>query len=268
MSKEQEEKREYKNYKGYADEIKKIKKDKSFQNVIYHYVYGKYNFEGRKVKENDLDYKDKIGQNISSKNEDFENEINKIALWKLNRFIVFEDPVEAKGKLEALMEMSNECINEEIKIIAGGNFKKESNKLYKTMEYFLNEKKVQGIRLAMLSTIFRFYNPEVFPIIDVRAYRSSWVLYFGDHQHDDEFKELYSDRKDGKNLEEDERLLKPMRISSNNHNRIVEYCRYIQRCRCIMQELYSVEPNMAEMDEYLYKIDKDTDYTIDQSLIN
>ena len=191
-----------------------------------------------------------------------------IALWKTDRTIVFRNPEEAKSKIEQL-GANPEKIKNSIKQIAEGEYKNdkeipEENIVRDTMDYFFNKENVKGVRLAMLSTILRFYYPNLFPIIDVRAHRSSWYLYFADNEHEKIYKNYYSGRKDGKGFNDEEtKRLKPIRINENN--RIIEYCRYIERCNAINADNRFI--NYSEIDKYLYQIDADTKMEIDSNLI-
>ncbi len=241
-----------------------------YDDIINNYSYGEYSFNNKKK-----DYKKvKIDLNIKKYDDKdkFENEINKIALWKIDRIIVFNKPNEAKEQLIKLLDeykkKGHGKLNEEITEIAKSksNDKLTNNEVYNVLDYFLNKKNTKGIRLAMLSTILRFYMPEVFPIIDVRAYRSSWALYYRDNAEKE-----YEDykHKGEERLSEDELKeirLTPIRI--NEENRIVEYCRFILRCRKLIGKNGVPEnATMEDMDKYLYGLDNLGEWNIDSSLI-
>ena len=184
-------KNKIKDYEEYADSLI----NKEYGKIVKDYSYGKYVFGGKSK-----NYAEKIKDKIQNCKDidDFENEINKIALWKIDRFIVFNTPEKARDMLvELLDEYSKEghgTLDDMIEEIAKNesNIVPTGNKVYDVLYYFLNKEETKGIRLAMLSTILRFYMPEVFPIIDVRAYRSSWVLYFNDSNNNEEFKKYYN----------------------------------------------------------------------------
>ena len=72
-----------------------------YDDIINNYSYGEYSFNNKKK-----DYKKvKIDLNIKKYDDKdkFENEINKIALWKIDRIIVFNKPNEAKEQLIKLL---------------------------------------------------------------------------------------------------------------------------------------------------------------------
>jgi hypothetical protein len=84
-------------------------------------------------------------------------EFYRIALWKVDRFPSVSDDI--------LHSING------LKKLTPGDHRESSS--YKTLECLLQCK---GIQLPMASTLFRFANPEVFQIIDKRAYRA---LYLG-----------------------------------------------------------------------------------------
>ncbi|MBV6641041.1 MAG: hypothetical protein KI791_09990 [Cyclobacteriaceae bacterium] len=79
-----------------------------------------------------------------------ENVINEIALWKVNRY--YRIPEELLFQLNQLQGFMP------------GEHGNSRELLHKILE-------IQGIDIAMASTLFRFRNPEVFQIIDKRAFR-------------------------------------------------------------------------------------------------
>ena len=241
----------------YCDYVNTL--DNTPYDVDKDYVYGKYQFS-----DEEIDYYDKIDLKIKnySNSEKFKNEINKIALWKINRFIDFKDPEEAKKELIKLIDEYDKPdhgnLKKEIEEIAEtkGKLNLPKNNVYCVLNDYLDREKVKGIRLAMLSTILRFYMPEVFPIIDVRAYRSSWALYY--KKNPNEYEKYY-----GKN-EADK--LKPRPITESN--RVQEYCRYIQRCQTLISMIDNPKiKTMEDIDKYLYGIDDKGNWNIDSSLI-
>lgn len=82
-----------------------------------------------------------------------ENELRRVALWKLNRVLsVSEETLEKLNKLskERDVTLRDPCVKEVIESLVNS----------------------QGIGFPMASAILKFVNPTIFPIIDVRAYRS------------------------------------------------------------------------------------------------
>lgn len=79
-----------------------------------------------------------------------EHLINKIALWKVNRYYRLDDSL--LNQINYLKDLK----------------KGEHRKAEKVIEDMLG---VPGVDIAMASTILRFRNPETFQIIDKRAYR-------------------------------------------------------------------------------------------------
>ncbi len=109
----------------------------------------------------------KYGSNLTEKLDALDDKdldlmsLYEIVLWKVNRYVEFNKEIIAK-------------INE-LKNLKKGEHRKA--------EIILDELiKMDGIDLPMASTILRFRNPEVFPIIDKRAYRAiynkKYPLYF------------------------------------------------------------------------------------------
>ena len=105
----------------------------------------------------DFDYntseKERLRNQIANKtNLDIED-LRSIAMWKLNRVIdVSEDVIK---KLQSLSSIDNLSTNDSL-------VEEVINGLLES----------RGIGLPMASTILKFLRPEVFPIIDVRAFRS------------------------------------------------------------------------------------------------
>lgn len=101
-----------------------------------------YNIEERK------EIKDSI------KNKDISiNDIRKIALWKYDRIINIEE--EVLVKLNKILQKKDITVNcEEVKDI---------------IEALIESK---GVGMPLASTILKFLRPDVFPIIDIRAYRA------------------------------------------------------------------------------------------------
>ena len=91
------------------------------------------------------DLKDK--ENVDS------NDLRRVSLWKLDRVLSVSD--------ETL-----ECIRTVVKM---KELRVDSDCSKKAIEMLVNS---QGIGFPMASAILKFLRPDVFPIIDVRAYRA------------------------------------------------------------------------------------------------
>ena len=109
---------------------------------------------------NRFSYSDESGiiNRISQTNKEAyrENEdiINEIILWKLNR-----KPAIEKDVIDAIYALKD--LNTPIEVV-------ENDLVKQVLEKLLRSK---GIQLPVASTILHFYYPEIFPIIDQRAYR-------------------------------------------------------------------------------------------------
>lgn len=99
--------------------------------------------------------------------------INSIVLWKVNRQVnignVFQEILDLK------MSGYNDFCNKEQKVRA-------------VVANLLN---VKGVRIAMASTILRMFYPEVFPIIDQRAYRELYSIEMPSYAKPEEWVESY-----------------------------------------------------------------------------
>ena len=139
--------------------------------------------------------------------------INQIILWKMNR--------------------TPEIDNELIDMIYGLNDMKtpvmavESEKVKRTVEKLLRTK---GMKLPMASTVLHFYFPDVYPIIDQRAYR-----------------ELYG--------EEYPRYVGKIEIM------VEVYMKYIADTYHYQQENCPDIP-FAKIDKVLYQLDKEKGYKV------
>ena len=85
--------------------------------------------------------------------------INEIVLWKMNR-----SPSITEELIDAILGLNN--IATPLQAVA-------SNQPETVLEQLLQTK---GIQLPMASTILHFYYPEVYPIIDQRAYRELYGI--------------------------------------------------------------------------------------------
>ena len=111
----------------------------------------------------EYDYGGPLTQKLDSLGNDDLNlmRLYEIILWKVNRFVDFDHGTIAN-------------INE-LKHLQPGEHRKAESVLDELLA-------MNGIDLPMASTILRFRNPQVFPIIDRRAYRAiyntKYPLYF------------------------------------------------------------------------------------------
>ncbi len=100
----------------------------------------------------DYKYQPKLTEKLESLSDDFTQEtINEIVLWKVNRYSELDDET-----LNLLNQISKDDKEMDIDI---------------TKELLRKLLATPGIRLPMASTILRFKNPNIYQIIDQRAYR-------------------------------------------------------------------------------------------------
>ena len=98
-----------------------------------------------------FDYQKELTKKLDKTKSQFNQELlNEIVLWKVNRYTLFNKAL----------------INEINTISSWGILNKE-----KTRKILTSLLKTKGVQLAMASTILRFRNPNIFQIIDQRAYR-------------------------------------------------------------------------------------------------
>ena len=110
-----------------------------------------YEKEVSKYKTEGFDYQKELTEKLDTTNSKFSKDIlNEIVLWKINRYAPFNSTL----------------INEINTIRSWKVLNKE-----KTREILTSLLKTKGVQLPMASTILRFRNPNVFQIIDQRAYR-------------------------------------------------------------------------------------------------
>lgn len=104
------------------------------------------------LSDEDYNYQDELTKELDSFNGDFDqNLINKIVLWKINRY--------AKVNEEAIQLVNSILLSD--KII-------DKEKTRKVLTALL---KISGIGIPLASTILRFRNPNIYQIIDQRSYR-------------------------------------------------------------------------------------------------
>lgn len=156
---------------------------------------------------------DEIIDRISKCSGDNEREnrdiINSIVLWKVNR-----------------------------QVNIGNLFVKIQKLEIKTLKYFNNKEQeikdvvgelleVNGVRIAMASTILKMFYPDVFPIIDQRAYR-----------------ELYD---------------KEMPTWTSKQKWQEEYVNYVRDCHKYFNDYCEGQITFTDLDKVLYQIDKEKD---------
>ena len=96
----------------------------------------------------------KIKERFSDKNKKISlDDLRRVSLWKLNRVLDIEDKTIEKINIIRLKEDLKYNENIVIEII---------NEL----------KKSSGVGFPMLSSFLKFLRPDIFPIIDIRAYRA------------------------------------------------------------------------------------------------
>ena len=110
-----------------------------------------YEMEVLNYKTKGFDYQKELTKKLDKTKSQFNQELlNEIVLWKVNRYALFNSTLIN----EINTNSSWKVLNEE-----------------KTHEILTSLLKTKGVQLAMASTILRFRNPNIFQIIDQRAYR-------------------------------------------------------------------------------------------------
>lgn len=100
----------------------------------------------------EFNYQNKLTRRLDILSGDFDQSIiNEIVLWKINRYAELNEPA-----LDLLNQINKRSKKINIELTK------------KVLEALLNTK---GIKLPMASTILRFKNPNLYQIIDQRAYR-------------------------------------------------------------------------------------------------
>ena len=159
----------------------------------------------------DYDYGEKIFEKIKKKNWKSENKniINEIVLWKIERQIL--------GDEEKLLNLCTRIKKIESVDEALTNSEQKIKVIIKELLEF------KEIQLAMASTIMHFYNPNVFPIFDQRAYR---VIFEKD------YKKIYSKTK-----------------LANT------YIDYLKTCKEYYDNKINGKIYFSDLDKYLYQLD-------------
>ncbi|MBQ3642391.1 hypothetical protein II906_10785, partial [bacterium] len=141
------------------------------------------------------------------------NTIREITLWKLDRYVCMsDDAIEKLNSVQSLKKLDEE----------------------KTIIVLKALLKSKGVRLPMASTYLRFINPQVYQIIDARAYRAAF----------DYTKQETLSNKNEKQL-------------------IITYIKYLQKLRDIAQTGYhGLDVRFEDLDRFLYDIDKDAGFEV------
>jgi hypothetical protein len=141
------------------------------------------------------------------------NTIREITLWKLDRYVCMsDDAIEKLNSVQSLKKLDEE----------------------KTIIVLKALLKSKGVRLPMASTYLRFINPQVYQIIDARAYRAAF---------DYTKQELLSNK--------------------NEEQLITIYIKYLQKLRDIAQTGYhGLKVKFDDLDRFLYDIDKDSGFEV------
>lgn len=134
-------------------------------------------------------------------------DLYKITLWKVNRFPIINDDIIVKlNSLRPLKTLDEE----------------------KTREVLHDLLRIKGVRLPMASTYLRFLNPDVYQIIDVRAYRAAFN---------------YAEQ--------------PDYTKANDNECIDIYIHYLKRLREISDMGFNgLKVCFRDMDRFLYDFDK------------
>jgi endonuclease III len=109
---------------------------------------------------------DELNKSINHNQEITINDLRRIALWKLDR--ILNVPDELIQRLQDMVRISDINIDD--------------IKVKELIEDLLD---CPGIGMPMASSILKFLRPDVFPIIDVRAYRALYgsKLYYGSYNY-------------------------------------------------------------------------------------
>ena len=143
------------------------------------------------------------------------NIIREITLWKLDRYVCLtDDVIEKLNTLKSLTQLDEE-------------------KTTVVLDALLKSK---GVRLPMASTYLRFINPQVYQIIDARAYRAAF---------DYKVNEV---------------------LSSQDISKLIDiYIEYIEKLREIAQKGYhGLRVKFEDLDRFLYDIDKKAGFIVNE----
>lgn len=153
-----------------------------------------------------------------------------IVLWKTNRLIHSDDLIQIKEKIEALRQNPPTEYNR--------------NDVEELLTLLL---KTRGIRLPMASTILHFYFPDVFPIIDQRAYRAAYSWDFSQKYSDEGYKRAAKTEYPNQMTLTGDAAIKYA---------IDRYFGYIEQCKKIISKLKpELNLGMKDIDRLLYTMD-------------
>lgn len=151
---------------------------------------------------------ERINNTDVSEVETLKDIANAIVLWKIERSISLSD--QTIRELKALSAITDP------KDALGKNKEQVASVLTHLLES-------KGFRLAMATTFLHFFNPDVFPILDRRAYR---VI----------FKTDYKD-------------------STSIPKRLGFYFDYLERCIAFHKKVLMGKVSFSEVDKFLYQLD-------------
>lgn len=174
---------------------------------------------------------DKIEEAKQSKIDSYDAIINEIVLWKLNRQVEIE-----KDLIEEIKDLTKLFPSPFLR----QHFKEESNEWKRIREVLLkllDKTETTGVKIAMASTILKMFYPEVFPIIDRRAYHCMSV-YKGKTK-DLELKEHWK-----------------------AETCIEVYRNYINDCYDYFVNVMEGEGAFKQVDQVLYQIDKNAGHPL------
>lgn len=187
-----------------------------------------------KIDEGDIEYKYDKKPEIE---EDLENSINTILLWKINRSINYKSEKEKlKKELEALRK-KRVCLK---------------NGIDKNVKEILKDLlDCEGISLPVASTIINIYSEEKYPIYDQRAHRALNALQNNTYK---KIKKL-----NGK---------KPENVIKTYDEYVKDLYKYYDNNIKKDKRKFKVRDtkttvNMKNIDQYLYQIDVETNVKID-----
>lgn len=174
----------------------------NYQEVLNRFVY-----------EDETEIMDRISKVDKSNYRENKDIINEIVLWKINRRPrVEEDLIDAIYELEYIKSPKEAASSEMTKQVV--------TKLLCS----------KGLQLPMASTVLHFYFPNVFPIIDQRAYRE---LYGEDYP----------------------------KTTVKTETLVSLYVKYIADCYDYQQKNCSDIP-FAKIDKILYQLDKEKGFSV------
>ena len=137
---------------------------------------------------------------------------NEIVLWKLNRMIFVDESVLGELKDLSDIKTAEDVVSQEEK----------RKKIEKLLKRLLTSK---GLKLAMASTFLHFFNPDVFPILDQRAYR---VIFEEDYKQ-----------------------------PTSVENQVETYFAYLDGCIKYYNAKLQGKIDFSKIDQYLYQLDKE-----------